>query len=94
MLAPLVGTFEVACGALVIIGLFTRLAAIPLVTIISVAIWTTKIPMISTQGFWAIAHDARTDWCMWLGAFFLVLLGPGPWSIDGVRSGESSVTSP
>jgi uncharacterized membrane protein YphA (DoxX/SURF4 family) len=88
LLAPLVGAFEVACGALVVVGLFTRLAAIPLLTIISVAIWTTKLPMLSTQGFWAMAHEARTDWCMWLGAIFLILVGPGPWSIDGVRSGR------
>jgi putative oxidoreductase len=85
VLAPLVGTFEVVCGALVIVGLVTRLAAIPLLTIISVAIWTTKLPMLSTQGFWAMAHEARTDWCMWLGALFLILVGPGPWSIDGGR---------
>jgi putative oxidoreductase len=88
VLAPLVGGFEVVCGALVIVGLLTRLAAVPLLTIISVAIWTTKLPMLSTHGFWAMAHEARTDWCMWLGALFLVLVGSGPWSIDGLRSGR------
>jgi uncharacterized membrane protein YphA (DoxX/SURF4 family) len=88
VLAPLVGVFEAACGTLVIVGLLTRLAAVPLLAIISVAIWTTKLPMFSTQGFWAMAHEARTDWCMWLGALFLILVGPGPWSIDGVRSGR------
>jgi putative oxidoreductase len=86
ILAPMVGTFEVLCGALVIVGLLTRVAAVPLLTIISVAIWTTKVPMLSTLGFWAMAHEARTDWCMWLGSLFLVLVGPGPWSIDALRS--------
>jgi uncharacterized membrane protein YphA (DoxX/SURF4 family) len=85
MLAPFVGAFEVVCGALVIVGLVTRVAAVPLLAIISVAIWTTKLPMLSTQGAWAMAHDARTDWCMWLGALFLILVGPGPWSLDGMR---------
>jgi uncharacterized membrane protein YphA (DoxX/SURF4 family) len=88
VLAPLVGGFEIVCGALVVIGLFTRLAALPLLTIISVAIWTTKLPMLTTQGFWAMAHEARTDWCMWLGALFLMLVGPGSWSIDALRSGR------
>jgi putative oxidoreductase len=35
-----------------------------------------------------MAHEARTDWCMWLGALFLILVGPGPWSIDGLWSGR------
>jgi putative oxidoreductase len=60
--------------------------AIPLLTIISVATWTTKLPMLPTQGFWAMAHEARTDWCMLLGALFLILVGPGPWSVDRTRS--------
>ncbi len=85
ILAPLVGTFEIVCGALVLFGFVTRLAAVPLFAIISVAIWTTKLPMFATQGFWAMAHEARTDWCMWLGSLFLMLVGPGPWSIDALR---------
>jgi uncharacterized membrane protein YphA (DoxX/SURF4 family) len=93
-LAPLVGTFEIVCGALVIVGLLTRLAAIPLLTIISVAIWATKLPMLSTQGFWAMAHEARTDWCMWLGALFIILVGAGPWSVDGWRLGRGRRTPP
>lgn len=88
MLALMVGTLEVVCGALVILGLLTRVAAVPLLAIISVAIWTTKFPILSAQGFWAMAHEARTDWCMWLGSLFLVLVGPGPWSIDALRSGR------
>ena len=42
--APFVGTFEIACGTLVLLGLFTRLAVIPLLTIMAVAISTTKWP--------------------------------------------------
>jgi putative oxidoreductase len=87
VLAPVVGGFEVACGALVLLGLFTRLAALPLLVIISVAIWTTKLPMLTAHGVWAMAHEARTDWCMWLGSLFLIVVGPGPWSFDRFRRG-------
>src|ERR1019366_7365147 len=65
--APFVGVVEIACGTFLIVGLVTRLAAIPLMIDISVAIITTKIPMLSTAGFWSMAHEARTDYCMLLG---------------------------
>src|ERR1700747_3623842 len=65
--APFVGIVEMLCGTLLIIGLLTRLAAIPLIIDISVAIFMTKIPMWSKSGFWSMAHEARTDYCMLLG---------------------------
>src|SRR6202047_16393 len=73
--APLVGIVEILCGTLLIVGLLTRLATIPLIIDISVAIITTKIPMLSTAGFWSTAHEARTDYCMLLGLVFLLLVG-------------------
>ena len=42
------GTFELACGLLVLLGLFTRLAAIPLLTIMMVAFKATKMPLLAT----------------------------------------------
>jgi putative oxidoreductase len=86
--APFVGVVEIVCGAMVILGLLTRLAAVPLLIDISVAILTTKVPMLSKQGFWAMAHEARTDFCMLLGLLFLLLVGGGPLGLDarvGVR---------
>ena len=80
--APFVGIVEIVCGTLLIIGLLTRLATIPLIIDISVAIITTKIPMLSSAGFWSTAHEARTDYCMFLGLVFLLLVGSGPFSID------------
>src|SRR5580700_1723373 len=80
--APFVGVVEIVCGTLLIVGLFTRLATIPLIIDISVAIVTTKIPMLSRAGFWATVHEARTDYCMLLGLVFLLLVGSGPFSID------------
>lgn len=85
--AHFVGTFEIVCGALVLIGLFTRLAAIPLLIIISTAIATTKIPelMRANQGFWFMVSDARTDFAMFCSLIFLIATGPGRISIDGKR---------
>jgi putative oxidoreductase len=80
--APFVGAVEIGCGLLVLLGLLTRLAALPLVVDMLVAIATTKIPLLLQSSFWHMAHEARTDWAMLLGATFLALAGPGPWSLD------------
>lgn len=82
ILAPLVGSFEIACGILLLLGLLTRLAAIPLIVIMLTAIATTKIPILQEKGFWKMAHEARTDWSMLLGSIFLLIVGAGKISID------------
>ena len=82
VLAPFVGAVEIACGALVLAGLLTRLAALPLIAVMAVAISTTKIPILLDRGFWVMAHEARTDWAMLLGALFLAVMGAGRWSAD------------
>jgi uncharacterized membrane protein YphA (DoxX/SURF4 family) len=82
VLGPFVGTFEIVCGSLVLLGLLTRLAVIPLLAIMAVALTTTKWPMLADQGFWHMAHESRTDWSMTLGALFLLIVGAGAWSID------------
>jgi len=84
-LAPFVASFEIACGLLVLLGLATRLAVLPLITIMLVAIASTKLPILPASGFWKMAHEARTDWSMLLGSIFLLLVGAGPWSIDAAR---------
>jgi putative oxidoreductase len=80
--APFVGAVEIIGGALLIVGLLTRLASIALMINISVAILTTKLPMLAKSGFWATAHEARVDFCMLLGTIFLLIVGAGPLSID------------
>lgn len=92
--APFVGVVEIVCGGMLIIGFLTRLAAMPLLIDISVAILTTKVPLLMKSGFWAAMHEARTDICMWLGALFLLIVGAGPWSVDQrLRQGKKSETS-
>lgn len=81
-LGPFVGSFEIVCSFFVLIGLFTRLAAIPLLTIMLVAIATTKAQLLADNGFWSMLHDSRTDWAMLLGSIFLIIKGGGKWSID------------
>jgi putative oxidoreductase len=81
-LGPLVGSFEIICGALILLGLFTRLAAIPLIIIMLVAMATTKAEVLSKEGFWSMLHGSRTDWTMFLGSIFLLIKGGGRWSID------------
>jgi len=82
VVAPLVGGFEIVCGTLVMLGAATRLAAVPLVVIMLTAIASTKIPILLDQGFWKMAHEARTDWSMLLGSMFLLIVGGGRWSLD------------
>jgi putative oxidoreductase len=87
-----VPSFEIVCGILVLIGLFTRLAAIPLIIIMFVAIISTKIPILLNEGFWKMAHEARTDWSMILGSIFLLIVGAGKFSFDHYRSQKSKNT--
>lgn len=81
-LGAFVGGFEVVCGLLVLIGLYTRLAGISLLIIMLVAISTTKLDILMNDGFWVMMHAARTDYAMLLGSLFLIIKGAGPWSID------------
>lgn len=81
-LGSFVGAFEILCGALILIGLLTRLASIPLVIIMLVAMATTKADVLANQGFWEMLHASRTDWAMLLGSIFVLIKGGGFWSLD------------
>lgn len=81
-LGPFVGSFEIVCGVLILIGFLTRLASVPLIIIMLVAISTTKIPILHNEGFWEMLHAARTDWSMLLGSIYLLIMGSGKWSAD------------
>lgn len=94
-MATFVGVVEIAFGTLLLLGLFTRLATIPLIIDISVAIATTKIPLLfgtgpepnaqgAQYGLWGMLHSGRVDFSMLLGLVFLLIVGAGPWSLDAL----------
>ena len=102
-----VGLFEVAAGALLLLGFLTRLAALAMAVNMTVALVVTKLPVLlgrgfgpfgvrdlDTYGFWAMAHEMRTDWAMLLGALLLLIAGAGPWSLDARLARRSSSSSP
>lgn len=97
VMGPFVGTVEIVCGLLVLLGVATRVAALPLVMVMVVALLSTKVPILLGHGFWGFAdpsaskvglwsmlHEARTDMSMLLGAIFLFLVGAGAWSVDAI----------
>jgi len=77
---------EIICGALLIIGLFTRLSTIPLIINISVAIISTKVIMFVQKGFWPAVHESRLDFTMLLSLIFLMIVGAGIYSMDAKLS--------
>ena len=80
------GTFEIVCGTLLLLGLLTRLASVPLLIIMATAFVTTKWPLLIGKGFWVMAHEYRTDFAMTLLLVYLIFSGGGRWSIDkGIR---------
>jgi putative oxidoreductase len=81
-MAPFVGVVEIVCGTLVLIGLLTRLAVVPLLIDMLVALMTTKFVLLAKSGVWSTLHEARVDVSMVLGLIFLLMVGSGAWSLD------------
>jgi putative oxidoreductase len=77
---------EIICGALLIVGLFTRLSTIPLIIDILVAIISTKVIMFAQKGFWPAVHESRLDFTMLLSLIFLLIVGAGRCSFDSKLS--------
>ena len=82
VMARFVGVVKIVCGSLLLMGLVTRLATVPVLMDIAVAMYLTKIITFGKNGFWGTLHEARTDVSMLLGLVFLLLVGAGAWSLD------------
>ncbi|MGA9527125.1 MAG: DoxX family protein [Terriglobales bacterium] len=94
--ATFIGCLEIVGGLLLISGLMTRLISIPFVIEMIVAILTTKIslylgtsplplpPAPPRIGIWAVLHEIRSDYAQILTTMFLLVNGPGKWSLDAL----------
>lgn len=80
--ASFTACFEIVCGVLILLGFLTRLAAVPLLIIMTVAFIKTKWPLLIDKGFWTMAHEGRTDFAMTLLLLFLLIYGGGRSSVD------------
>jgi putative oxidoreductase len=94
--APFVGVVETVGGLLLILGLFTRPAALLLLINISVALLTTKLPILLHKGFWPAEAEARADYSMFMSTLCLLIIGGGVTSFDAwlTKKGSPSGNSP
>jgi putative oxidoreductase len=90
IMAPFVAVTEILCALLLLTGVVTRAAVLPLILIMLVAIVSTKIPILVHEGFWSMAHAARNDWSMLLGCVVILLLGPGEWRLASLLDSRRS----
>lgn len=94
--ANFIGGLEIVGGLLLLFGLTTRLIAVPFIGEMIVAILSTKIslylgtsplplpPAPPQIGFWAVLHEIRSDYAQIVTVIFLLINGPGRWSLDAV----------
>jgi len=94
--ATFIGGLEIVGGLLLLTGLTTRLIAVPFVAEMIVAILSTKIalylgtsplplpPSPPRIGPWAVLHEVRSDYAQILTVIFLLVNGPGAWSLDAL----------
>ena len=78
--APLAAGSEFVCGALMLLGLCTRLASLPLIGVMLVAILTAKkAELHELSDLFGFAEYLYIVLCLWLGAY-----GAGPLSLDAL----------
>lgn len=93
-LAHFIGALEIIGGICLILGLFTNLFAFIFLIEMLVAFLSTKISMYHgtsplalppsppQTGFWAVVHESRSEVSQFLAMLFLLITGPGKWSLD------------
>jgi putative oxidoreductase len=72
---------EIVAGALIVLGLFTRLAAFIAAGEMAIAYFMFHAP----QSFWPIVNMGEGAILYCFVFLYLAAAGPGSWSIDGAR---------
>jgi putative oxidoreductase len=88
--AHFTGSFEIICGCLICLGVLVPFAVMPLLIIMITAFVTTKYPLLLEKGFWAFAHEYRTDFAMTMLLIWLLMINRGThlWSFNRLNSKE------
>lgn len=107
LMGPFVGGVEIVFGFLILVGLYTRVATIPLLITMTVAMVSIKVPILLSHeslgfslrplpryGFWSMLHESRNDLCMILGSLFLLVVGAGRLSLDAALHRQKSGSLP
>ncbi len=81
-LGPFVGLCELLGGIGVLLGLYTRLAAIPLAVTMVFAIYLTKLPQFAENGLVSALHSMRLDAVLLFACIYLIYAGSGTWALD------------
>ena len=94
--AIFIALLEIVGGLLFMSGFLTRLISIPFIIEMMVAILSTKIslflgtsplpapPAPPKMGIWAVLHEIRADYAQIVTSAFLLINGPGRWSVDAL----------
>ena len=72
---------EIVAGALIVLGLFTRLAAFVAAGEMAIAYFMFHAP----QSFWPIVNLGEGAILYCFVFLYLAAAGPGAWSVDGMR---------
>lgn len=81
------GAIELVAGALVTIGLFTRLAAFVAAGEMAFAYWMQHFP----KSPWPVANGGEAAILFCFVFLYLAAAGPGAWSIDGARTRNAPI---
>src|SRR5262245_32836088 len=105
LMANFVGGLEIVGGMLLIAGLLTRVIAVPFIIEMLVAMLSTKIslylgtsplplPPVPPQiGVWAVLHEIRSEYAQLMVTTFLLIAGPGRWSLDALLARRAAKES-
>jgi putative oxidoreductase len=69
--------FEIGCSIFILLNKKVKTASFPLLIIMIVAFFTTKLPILMNDGVWALLHHGRTDFAMTMLLIYLIFFSPG-----------------